>query len=275
MGIPYAEVIGDPIAHSKSPSIHKFWLEKLGLEGDYRAVRIAAGALPAYFASRRPDPDWRGCNLTMPLKTLAAGEVDRTTEEARRAAAINCVTIAGGRLIGTNTDIAGIAATLSPFQIYRQACIIGAGGAAGAAAAALGQRGIGDIRIVARSPDRARGALALAGVPLKFYSIGEAEQAMAGAEIIVNATPLGMAGKTAMPAKLLEALTGAHPDALVTEMVYSPLETPFLRRAEALGFGRFDGLDVLIGQARQAFRLFFGIGPRPGDDAELRRLLSA
>ncbi len=71
MGVPYAEVIGDPIAHSKSPLIHKFWLEKLGIEGDYRATRVTADELPAYFAARRSDPDWRGCNVTMPLKEAA------------------------------------------------------------------------------------------------------------------------------------------------------------------------------------------------------------
>lgn len=275
MGVPYAEVIGDPIGHSKSPAIHKFWLEKLGLEGDYRAIRVAAAELPAYFESRRPDPAWRGCNLTMPLKALAAGQVDRTTQEARGAGAVNCVTIAGGRLIGTNTDIAGVAATLSPHQAYRQACIIGAGGAAGAAVAALWHRSIGDIRIVARSPGRARAALALAEAPLTFYSVEEADQAMAGAEIIINATPLGMSGKPAMPANLLDALGRAHPDAVVTDLVYSPLETPLLKRAEALRFCRFDGLDALIGQAREAFRLFFGSSPRAEHDAELRRALTA
>jgi shikimate dehydrogenase len=273
MGVPYAEVIGDPIAHSKSPAIHKFWLEKLGREDDYRATRVSAPELPTYFASRRADRDWRGCNLTMPLKTLAAGLVDRITPAADQAGAVNCVTVAGAGLVGTNTDMAGIAAALPPPLSGRRACIVGAGGAAMAAVAALWQVSLRDIRVVARSRDRAAAAFALASVAPKFYSIAEAEQAMDGAEIVINASPLGMAGQPPMPADLLKAMNRAHPDAFVLDMVYAPVETPFLSRAKKLGFGWSDGLDTLVGQAREAFRLFYGTSPGRKFDAELRGVL--
>ncbi len=152
MGIPYAEVIGDPIAHSKSPAIHKFGLEKLGIEADFRAVRITPEGLPAYLASRRLDPDWHGCNLTMPLKTLAADLVDRTTAAAGKAGAVNCISPVDRNLIGTNTDMAGIVEALWGLLSHNSVCLIGAGGAARAAVAALWYKSINDIRIVARSP---------------------------------------------------------------------------------------------------------------------------
>ena len=268
----YAEVIGDPIAHSKSPAIHNFWLAKLGIEGTYRATRVTD--LKPWFDARRHDPDWRGCNVTAPHKQT----VIRFLDETSPIGAVNCIIPDGDRLVGLNTDVDGIREALagipssSPAKAGVQTesenwtpasagervslakvVLIGAGGAAKAARAALADAG--EIVSITRQ-NIGNGAL------------------LAGATLIVNATPLGMAHAGPMPEALLAALPSAAPGATAFDMVYQPLDTPFLRAARAAGLRTVDGLTMLIGQARQAFRLFFGAEPPSEHDAELRHLLS-
>ena len=110
---PYAEVIGDPIAHSRSPAIHNFWLRELGLDGAFRTTRVPPDGLSDFFAARRADPDWRGCNVTAPHKEMISGQVDVIAAEARTIGAINCVRREGDRLVGLNTDVDGIAEALA------------------------------------------------------------------------------------------------------------------------------------------------------------------
>ena len=134
MGIPYAEVIGDPVAHSRSPLIHKFWLERLGIEGDYRATRATAGELPAYLAARRSDPDWRGCNVTMPHKQAILPLLDDVADDLR---AVNCVLPRSGRLVGNqhgrggnirgNPALGHLSDRRSPLSYRRWRCRDGAG----------------------------------------------------------------------------------------------------------------------------------------------------
>jgi shikimate dehydrogenase len=242
----YAEVIGDPISHSKSPAIHGFWLKKLGLEGDYKATLVTD--LNAYFDARRGDPDWRGCNVTAPYKEAVLPFLD----EASPIGAVNCVVREGGRLIGLNTDVDGIAEALAGAD-RGSVVLIGAGGAAKAARAALADAG--EIVSITRQNI-------------------EKTELIAGATLIVNATPLGMAHAGPMPAALLAALPSAAHRATVLDMVYDPLDTPLLQAARAVGLRTVDGLAMLIGQARRAFRLFFGAEPPAEHDAELRHLLS-
>src|SRR5436305_1809534 len=130
----YAEVIGNPIAHSKSPAIHAFWLKKLGLEGDYKAILVTD--LSAYFAARRGDPDWRGCNVTAPHKEAVIPFLD----EASAIGAVNCIVREGERLIGLNSDVDGIAEALAGAD-RTKVMLIGGGGAAKAARAALADAG--------------------------------------------------------------------------------------------------------------------------------------
>jgi shikimate dehydrogenase len=159
MGVPYAEVIGDPIAHSKSPLIHKFWLEKLGLEGDYRAERVQPGQLKADLDRRRADPFWRGCNVTAPLKTRAASLVSDPTGLSARIGAMNAVfrSPLGHCSLGANTDMIGIAAALGEAAAPGQrACVIGAGGAARAALEYLRLRGASDVHLIVRDIARGR-----------------------------------------------------------------------------------------------------------------------
>jgi shikimate dehydrogenase len=269
MGIPYAEVIGDPIGHSKSPIIHGFWLSKLGLEGEYRRTLVRREELGAFMESRRADPDWRGCNVTIPHKERVAALVDDA--EDRDVGAINCVLPAHGGLIGRNTDTAGVEAALQGSPGNR-ICLIGAGGAARGALAFLERRQTMDVSLIVRDVAKAR-HLQSHVVSGRVYSFDQCEQALAGAEWVINATPLGMTGQPPMPERVLDALRETEHYALVFDMVYQPLETPLLVRARQLGRRTADGLTMLIGQARPAFEFFFG-RPAPREhDAELRELL--
>jgi len=160
---PYAEVIGDPIVQSKSPAIHNFWLSKLGIQGEYRACHVTPGELETYFARRRGDPDWRGCNITMPHKQAAMAWLDAIDPQAKRIGAVNTVVRgADGRLTGYNTDAPGFLEPLQPLladtHLFRMARILGAGGAARAIVAALADEGF-TLVLAARDPAKARALL--------------------------------------------------------------------------------------------------------------------
>ena len=278
MGVPYAEVIGDPIAHSKSPLIHKFWLEKLGIDADYRAKRVMADELPPYFEARRTDPDWRGCNVTIPHKQSVIPLLDQRDDFG--IGAVNCVVPRNG-LFGMNTDIAGIGAAL-PFGVDTSApvCIIGAGGAAKAVVAELDARAVFQFNLLVR--DKQQG-LELIGPDAEYcrvFSLEEAKAALSGCVGVINASPLGMTGFPAMPETVLEGLGGVRRGGFIRQsgfaldLVYSPLETAFLARARQEKLQVIDGLTVLIGQAASAFEMFYGaLAPRE-HDAQLRELLT-
>jgi shikimate dehydrogenase len=271
MGVPFAEVIGDPIGHSKSPIIHKFWLERLGIEGDYRAVCVPTDGLEAYFASRRLDPDWRGCNLTLPHKR----RVLPLLHGSELYDAVNCVVRRDGRLVGFNTDMSGVGAAIRDgIDTWAPVCIIGSGGAAIAAIAELDMLAVYQFNLIARDPIRARALVRPYGEHGKVYSFEEASEAMDDCLALINATPLGMRGFDPMPGSVLAALDGLRRDkAFVLDMVYTPLRTELLLSAERHGLCTVDGLTMLIGQAREAFRLFFG-ADAPPVESELRELLT-
>jgi len=272
MGVPYAEVIGDPIAHSKSPAIHKFWLEKLGLEGDYRAVRVAPDGLRAYFETRRCDPDWRGCNVTIPHKECVVSMLDKLEDGG--IGAVNCIVPSDGRLVGWNTDSGGIDHAWD-FAVDTDApvCVIGAGGAAKAAFASLDMLAVCQFHVIARDPAKARPLLALHEGYARHFGFDQAEQALSGCVGAINATPLGMSGFARMPDSVLRGLAGIRRGGFAVDLVYSPLDTVFLSRAREEGLKAVDGLTVLIGQAHYAFFRFFGASPCREDDVQLRALL--
>lgn len=274
MGIPYAEVIGDPIAHSKSPLIHDFWLKKLGIDADYRAVRVTPEELPRYLSSRRGDPDWRGCNATMPLKRAAMPHLDEVDDS--NVGAVNCIVPKGVVLAGYNTDMFGV---IEPFDSSidtgRPLCLIGAGGAAAAAIAGLDIVTVHQFHIVARDPRKGRELIDRFGMAGEAFSFADAPQALQGAAGAINCSPLGMAGFDPMPEPVLQGLRGVHRRGFVFDMVYDPRRTPFLIAGARAGLRTLDGLVMLIGQAAAAFELFFGApAPREHDD-ELRALLSS
>ncbi len=280
----YAEVIGDPIAQSKSPTIHKFWLGQLGLAADYRACHVAAGGLADYFSVRRKDPDWRGCNITMPHKQAAIALVDRLDPLAARIGAINTVVRSPrGELTGYNTDAAGFLEPLLPLlaetHLWRTARIVGAGGATRAIIAALADKGF-TLVLAARDSARARALLdelAPEGEhhtpPLSHFA-AQTDFAFDDREhlldLVVNASPLGMAGQP----PLQFDLSHVPPRSTVYDIVTNPVETPLLAAARAAGLPTIDGLAMLIGQAAVAFEKFFGAPAPRQDDAELRDLLT-
>lgn len=279
---PYAEVIGDPIVHSKSPLIHGFWLEKLGIAAEYRACHVRADELAGYFARRREDLAWRGCNVTIPHKESIAPLIDRVDARASAVGAINTVwRDAAGALCGTNTDVDGVEEAVCGrgdsrnTLVGRNAVVIGAGGAARAAFAFLAGSCCASVRVLARSPEKARRAVAECGLAAELLPFQAGSGAFAGADLLINATQLGMKGQDAMPGFVLEELAAMAAGGLVFDMVYAPLETELLKAAARAGLRRSDGLTMLVGQAATAFGKFFGRSPLREQDAKLRRILTS
>ena len=266
----YAEVIGDPISHSKSPLIHRFWLEALGMTGDYRATRVDADGLASYFATRRDDPDWRGCNITIPHKIAALDHVADPGGVRASIGAINTVFRGdGGVLTGTNTDAGGFYAPLAEVDLVgKPVVVIGAGGAARAILFALSRLGVGPVTLLNRSP--LKGAALLARFGLKGQVL-PLTAPLPPAALLVNASPLGMAGQP----PLTIDLTPLPENAIVYDIVYAPLETELLAAADARGLATIDGLEMLIGQAAVAFEILFDAAPPRDRDDDLRALLTA
>lgn len=271
MGVPYAEVIGDPIAHSKSPLIHKFWLENSGLAGDYRATSVGAAELGDFLADRRSDPDWRGCNVAMPHKAAVLPFLDEVSPEAGQIGAVNVVTRSSDRLAGDNSDVAALRAEILDeadiTALFDQPVVlIGAGGAARAALQVL--RAVPDLKvwILNRSVEKARALLA------EFDLSGRAaalDARLPAAGLLINASCLGMRGYP----ELVVDLDGVGKP-FVVDLVYSPAETSLLRQAKERGMTTTDGLTLLIGQARIAFQSFFRLAPPFGTEPALRALLA-
>lgn len=281
---PYAEVIGDPIAQSKSPAIHNFWLGKLGIDAEYRACHVLGNDLADYFTRRRDDPWWRGCNVTMPHKQAILPLLDTIDPLAARIGAVNTVIREQDEtLSGTNTDAGGflepLRDELARPRLLRMARILGTGGAARAIIGALAGEGF-TLVVGGRDPAKARALLddlAPAGehheVDIAHFAAptGFVFDDRAGClDLVVNASPLGMRGQS----PLVFDWSHAPPGAIAYDIVTDPRETAFLKAAQVAGHRTIDGLAMLIGQAAQAFERFFG-QPAPRQyDAELRELLT-
>lgn len=268
MSVPYAEVIGDPIVQSKSPLIHNFWLQALGLEGDYRPAHVRPENLAAFIAERRIDPDWRGCNVTIPHKLAVMDFVDDPGDVRGTIGAMNTlVRQKDGSLIGTNTDAAGFYVPLAELDLAgAPVIVVGAGGAARAVLFALARANVGLVTILNRSPLKAMGLLATFGLKGDVVAL---DAALPPATLLVNSSSLGMNGQPPLDLDL----SPLPDDAIVYDLVYAPLRTKLLAAAESRGLDTVDGLDMLIGQAALAFELFFGKAPPEGRDEELRALL--
>lgn len=258
-----AEVIGSPIAHSKSPLIHRQWIEALGLSATFEARQVEATELGHWLAQRRLGKIWRGCSVTAPLKQAAIAHVDCLSHEAKRLGALNLICNEGGKLKGYNTDMIGLRAALRPHVTRNGRIVIaGAGGATNAALCYAIDEGFSDIRVVARDPGRVFDKLASRfSAPFRIVPCERAEDAMQGADLLINATPMGSSHGAPIRTSILEALAAAAPGAVVLDMVYEPVETPLLKAAAHYGLTPVSGLDMLIGQARRAFELLFGCPP--------------
>jgi shikimate dehydrogenase len=268
--VTFAEVIGDPIAHSKSPMIHGFWLKALGIDAEYRKMHVTREGLADYFAERQANPDWRGCNITVPHKEAALDFVEDPGGVRSSIGAINLAFRTGdGTLVGTNTDAAGFYAPISGLDLTNKpVAVIGAGGAARAILFALSKIDVGPVTILNRSPLKGAGLLASFGLKGNALKL---DATLPSAALLVNATSLGMVGQPPLEIDL----SPLPADAVVYDVVYAPLETPLLLAADSRGLDTVDGLDMLIGQAALAFELLFGAEPPRDRDDELRALLTA
>ena len=279
-GRAYAEVIGDPIAQSKSPKIHGFWIEKLGLYAEYHAHQVTTDGLKSYLEERRDDAAWRGCNVTMPHKQTIISLLDRIEPLAKRVGAVNTVVKAGdGALVGRNTDVAGflepLRARLGETHYFRMARILGTGGAARAIVSGLAQEGF-TLVLAGRNPDKARALLDELDpggehhvAPLDHFAEATDfafDDREGCCDLVINASPLGMRGQP----PLAFDWSNAAPGSIAYDIVTDPVETEFLTNARAAGFATIDGLAMLIGQAAAAFTHFFGVEPPRQYDAELR-----
>lgn len=206
---PYAEVIGDPIEQSKSPAIHGFWLEKLGIAADYRATHVTVDGLGAYLASRRSDPAWRGCNVTMPHKQAVIPHLASIGEAARTIGAVNTICpMSEHTLAGHNTDAGGFLEPLRDMlaarHYFRMARILGTGGAARAIVSALAREGF-TLVLAGRDPAKARGLLDELAPGGDHHAIDLAHFATTTdfafddregcLDLVINASPLGMRGQ--------------------------------------------------------------------------------
>ncbi|RJG57761.1 shikimate dehydrogenase [Sphingobium terrigena] len=268
--LPYAEVIGDPIAHSKSPLIHNFWLKALDIEAEYRKTHVTAEGLASYFLQRRADPDWLGCNVTIPHKIAVMEYTDDPGGVRTRIGAMNTIASeTGGPLIGTNTDAGGFLQPLLRDKWKGQrAVLIGAGGAARAILFALSSLGVPDITIMARDVAKGQALLDRAGVKGRIISLTDP---LPACDLLVNSTSLGMVGQPVLDLDVAPLPASAT----VYDIVYAPLETDLLKAARARGLKTLDGLEMLIGQAALAFDIFFDAQAPRELDADLRALLLA
>ena len=257
-----AGVMGWPVAHSRSPVLHGFWLEQYRIDGEYVLLPVPPDGLATALRAL-PAQGFAGCNLTIPHKEAALALVDRVDARARRIGAVNTVVVApDGSLDGSNTDAFGFHANLTTSlpgwsAAAGAAVVLGAGGAAHAVVAALVDNGAPEIRLLNRHRARAEALAAALGGPVAVFDWSERAAALDGAALLVNATSLGQSGQP--PLELpLDALPTR---AVVTDLVYVPLETVLLAAARARGNACVDGLGMLLHQARPGFQAWFGVMP--------------
>ncbi|MDH3660823.1 MAG: shikimate dehydrogenase [Alphaproteobacteria bacterium] len=266
-----AGVMGWPIEHSRSPRLHGYWLERYSIDGAYLPLAVAPERLEAAIRGLHA-LGFQGCNLTIPHKEAVLPLVDEISERARRIGAINTIVIdEDGRVRGDNTDGFGFTASLEAGAPTWRAVdgpvvLLGAGGAARAIAVALLDAGAPLLRLVNRTVERAeRLAEALRpmapGRPIEVIAWRQRGEALADAHLLVNTTSLGMAGQPRLDIALDDLPTAA----LVTDIVYSPLETELLAAARARANPVVDGLGMLLHQGRPGFAAWFGIDPEVTD----------
>ena len=258
MPIPKAFVVGHPIKHSRSPLIHGHWLREHGLEGSYEPVDVAPEDFASFFRSFA-ERGFRGGNVTIPHKEAAFRLADATTERARRLEAANTLWLEDGRIHADNTDVIGFVANLDQelgAWSARTALVLGAGGAARGVVAALLDR-VERIVVANRTDGKARELAGFAPGRIDPIAWGEIPARLAEADLLVNTTALGMSGQP--PLELELSPLPSH--AVVTDIVYVPLETELLRTAREIGCRTLAGGGMAVFQAVEAFRLFTGIMP--------------
>ncbi|WP_421725593.1 shikimate dehydrogenase [Bauldia sp.] len=261
MSEPIACVIGWPVSHSRSPTIHRFWLESLGIAGDYILQPVEPETIASFFASFA-DAGFVGCNVTVPHKEAAFAAVDVLEPAAEALGALNTIWLDDRKLVGTSTDGYGFLANLDQNAPGWDAepgpaVILGAGGASRAVVWALLSRGFAPVHIVNRTVERAQALATAFGSDVRPAAWSDLQGLLPAAKILVNATSLGMVGQP----DLNVDLDGLSTTVVVNDLVYVPLETGLLADARERGVRTVDGLGMLLHQAVPGFERWFGARP--------------
>jgi shikimate dehydrogenase len=257
-----AGVMGWPVMHSRSPMMHNYWMAQQGLAGTYVPLAIKPGTLAAALRALHP-LGFSGCNLTIPHKLEAMAIVDEVDDVARKIGAISCVVVRpDGSLFGTNNDWLGFIGCVKEAHPDWLAdagpvAVIGAGGGGRAVCYALLRQGAAEIRLVNRTPDKAALVARELGGPIRPWPWEQRHDALDGVAMVVNVTSQGMAGQPPLDLRLDKLPKSA----LAADIIYTPLETPFLAAARARGNPTVNGLGMLLHQGPPAWKLWFGIEP--------------
>jgi len=266
--IPLAGVIGNPVAHSRSPRLHKHWLKRYGIEGDYVPLHVVEDDLEQVIRTL-PKMGFVGVNITIPYKVAVMQIADQVSDRATLIGAANTLIFRkDGKIHADNTDGYGFLANLRQNSRWEAtagpSAVLGAGGAARAVIEALLEAGVTEILLTNRTRDKADGLRHEFGSKITVVDWVQAGNIVEEAALVVNTTSLGMTGHP----ELRVPLDGLQPGQVVTDLVYSPLQTRLLREAEAAGCSVVDGLGMLLHQGVPAFERWFGV--RPEVDDELR-----
>lgn len=266
-----AGIFGWPIAHSRSPRLHGFWLDRYGVDGTYIPLAVRPENFATAFRAL-PALGFRGVNITVPHKEAALANCDTVDDQAQRIGAVNTVIIdEDGKLCGSNTDAFGFLENLRRGCAWQAAdgpaVVLGAGGAARAVVVALIDVGVPEVRVANRTRARADAFATEFGAAVTAVDWTDRAGALDGAALLVNTTTLGMEGHDALDLDLARL----PKTAAVNDIVYTPLHTPLLKDAAARGNPVVDGLGMLLYQAQPGFEKWFGV--RPEVDDALRRFI--
>lgn len=267
-----AFVTGYPISHSKSPLIHGYWLKKYGLEGSYEAVEVSQENYPSFIEALKSDnAEFLGGNVTLPHKEQTFNLVDTVDEVAAQIGAANTIYKKNGKLCATNTDVYGFTANLDDFdknwRIGKKAIVLGAGGASRAILFALTQVGFKEVLLFNRTFERAKNLATVFGEHIKPLPMDELQSGLQDADLFINTTSLGMGGTKVPNLDFTVMAKGS----LVTDIVYTPIITPFLQMAMDQNMKTADGFGMLLHQAIPGFEHWFG--ERPKVTKELREII--
>lgn len=269
-----AFVTGYPVKHSRSPLIHRHWLEKLGLAGNYTRQEVEPTEFAGFISRLKSgESGFIGGNVTIPHKELAFQLADRPDALSEELGAANTLWLDEGELHATNTDGYGFLANLDAlapgWDRADRAVVLGAGGASRAIIQAVRDRGVGEIHVLNRTVPRAQELADRFGPRVHAHAMDALDEVLSGAGLFINTTSLGMEGE---PAPDFD-FSPLAPGAVVTDIVYVPLVTPILHQAQEQGFATVDGLGMLLHQAVPGFEKWFGV--RPQVDAALRAVVLA
>jgi shikimate dehydrogenase len=267
---PKAFIVGHPVAHSRSPLIHGYWLRHYSLAGSYERLTVTQEDFSAFITSLK-ESGFAGGNVTLPHKETAFRLCGQVTDRANRIGAVNTLWFEGDMLWGDNTDSLGFGAHCDACfgrdwtKTVTTALVLGAGGAARAIIASLLDQGLSDILIANRTRERAQNLINLSPA-LSLIDWEDVPHELERVQCLVNTTALGMSGKPPLVLDLSPMCSG-----YVSDIVYAPLETPLLRQAKTQGLAVADGLGMLLHQAAPGFARWFGTFPAV--TRELRTLI--